>query len=422
MVKVTQAVILAAGESSRFWPLVSGTHKSMYPIMDKPLLQYTLESLRKVGFREIIMVVSPTDSAIRAYFGNGKTFKLDIQYAVQQQSNGMADAILCARSLLHAQFAVLNASSISCDVALKPMLKSIPKNGIALAAATTNAPELYGIFRFEGKRAVGVVEKPSQPPSDQRVVGIYLLNQEFLELLAQQQGHYALEDALNTYLSAGKPAAVVKLKSYPEQSLKYPWHLFAINRQLMDAHLKSHRGKHVKIHKTASIEGKVWLGDNVRVLEHAVIKGPCYIGDNSVVGTHSLVREYATLGHDVQTGFRSEIKNSLLAHDIKLHTCFIGDSILDTGCRFGAGTIVANRRMDRKIIKSVVKGTPVDTGLTFFGTICGQNTRTGIRTTIMPGVKLGGTTIIGPNTMVMEDVPDHTTVYAEFQRVVTKRR
>ena len=243
MAKVTQAVILAAGESSRFWPLASDRHKSMYAILGKPILQYTVESLKKLGLRDLIIVVSPTDTSVRKHFANGKKFGVRIRYAAQKQPTGMAGAILAAKPILAQQFAVLNASSFSCDQALKPMLR---KSGLVLAATATKTPQLYGIFTFSGSKVVGLTEKPKIPKSNQRIVGTYILTREFLPVLQKHRGHYAFEDALNAWLRT-KPATVLRLKNYPELSLKYPWHLLAINQQFMQ-NLKRHRGKNVKVH------------------------------------------------------------------------------------------------------------------------------------------------------------------------------
>lgn len=422
MAKLRQALILAAGESSRFWPLASDHHKSMYEICGKPILQYTTEALKRVGIRDLIIVHGPTDTAVRKRFGSGKEFGVRIRYAVQRDAKrtGMAGAIRVANRLLAEQFTVVNAGNFSCGAALQPMLRA-HRGGITLAATPTKTPQLYGIFRFKGTKPVGLVEKPKKAPSNQRIIGTYILKRDFLTVLRKYRGHYALETALNAWLKAGKPTALVRLKRYPEFPLKYPWHLFAINHYLLDR-LKAHRGRNVRIHPTARITGKVWLGDNVRVREYAIINGPCWIGEGSTIGTHALIRDYASLGRDVQTGFRTEIKNSLLFDDIKLHTSFVGDSILDSGCRFGATTVTANRRMDRKSIKTVIKRERIDTGMTFFGTICGKNVRTGVHTSIMPGVKLGSNATIGPNTAVMEDVPNDTLVYAKFKRTVRKRK
>ena len=422
MSKISQALVLAAGESSRFWPLAVNKHKAMYEILGKPILQYTIDALHRVGLKDLIIVIGPKDTTIRQYFGSGKKFGVRIRYVIQRdaEKTGQAGAIRVAKPALNEQFVVVNAGNFSCGVALRRMLHT-PTKGIVLAATKTNTPQLYGVFKFQKGKPIGLIEKPKRPSGDQRIIGVYIFNKSFAQSLTKYRSHYGLEAALHQWLRKKMPARVVRLARYPEFPLKYPWHLFAIDRYFMEK-IPKHRGKNVQVHSTARLTGNIWLEDRVRVLEYAVIHGPAYIGRGSTIGTHSLIRNSTSIGRNVHTGYHSEIKASILFDDIKLHSCFVGDSILDSGCRFGAGTVTANRRIDRKSVKTAVKGAMVDTQASFFGTICGSNVRTGVGVALMPGVKIGMQTNIGPQTTLFEDVPAYYTTYAKFVRVIRKRR
>ena len=112
-----------------------------------------------------------------------------------------------------------------------------------------------------------------------------------------------------------------------------------------------------------------------------------------------------------------EIKNSLVQEGTHFHSGYLGDSVIGKNCRFGAGFIVANRRIDRGNIKSVVKGEKVDTGLTYLGVIVGDNTRFGIHSGTMPGVLIGSDCLIGPGSLVFENLEDNTAFYTKFEGV-----
>ena len=91
-----KAIILAAGESTRMWPLAIRKNKCMYEFLGKPLLQYTLEGLRKFGIRDIIIVRSASDDSIAKALGNGKSLGVNITYVEQPRPLGTGDALLRA--------------------------------------------------------------------------------------------------------------------------------------------------------------------------------------------------------------------------------------------------------------------------------------------------------------------------------------
>jgi len=215
-------------------------------------------------------------------------------------------------------------------------------------------------------------------------------------------------------------------------SLKYPWDLFRTNKLLMDKFLRTEIKKSARISKNVTIEGNVYIGENSKIYEGAVIKGPCYIGDNCIIGNNSLIREYTNLENNVLIGAFSEVTRSIFQEDIHCHSGYFGDSIFGRGCRLGAGTITANVRIDRGEIKSViraqrrmemnecsatVKGEKIGTGLDSLGCIMGERTKTGIHCSLMPGKLIGSNCIIGPNSVVSENIEDNTTLYTEFKGI-----
>ncbi len=99
-------------------------------------------------------------------------------------------------------------------------------------------------------------------------------------------------------------------------------------------------------------------------------------------------------------GALSEVARSIFQEDVHCHSGYFGDSILGKGCRIGAGTVIANVRIDRGEVKSVVKGEKIGTGLKSLGAIIGENTKIGINCSLMPGVFIGSDCQIGPGSLV----------------------
>ena len=159
-----------------------------------------------------------------------------------------------------------------------------------------------------------------------------------------------------------------------------------------------------EISPKATIEGNVIIEDGVKILEGATVKGPCYIGKNCIVGTNSLIRNYSQLGDNCIAGYSTEITHSWIGDNCWFHTNYVGDSIVENDCWFGAGTVTANFRFDEKNVKVDICGEKIDTGFDKFGAVMGENCKTGINVSIMPGVKIGPNSVVGPGVILTKDL------------------
>ncbi len=412
-----QAVILAAGESSRFWPL-NKKNKSLIKIMGRPLVWYTIESLKRAGIKKVIVVQGPKKDIEEEL--NKYDLGMGIRYVVQESPRGMGDALFRTKDLLQEQFFVLDVARFDAGDYIKPIMekqKSSDARMILLGAKTDN-PQLYGIFNLEGDRVKGITEKPERgkEQSDIKVVGIYFLPKEFIDYYQRvPEDMYAFEDALSLYAKEKDVRWILTEEKTP--SSKYPWHLFEVAKSLMDRYLESKVAKTAKIARNALIEGKVFIGENVRIFENAVIKGPCYIGDDCVIGTGSLIREYSNLERKTLVGAFGEVTRSIFQEDVHTHSGYFGDSIFGKGCRVGAGTVTANVRIDRGEVFSIVKGEKIGTSTDSLGVIVGENTKIGINCSLMPGRFIGSGCVIGPQSVVFENIEDDTTYFTEFKGV-----
>jgi len=413
-----QAVILAAGQSSRFWPL-NQKNKSLIKIMGKPLIWYTINSLKEAGIKEII-IVQGSKKDIEKELSSLKINSLKIKYVVQPEPKGMGNALLSARDFLNDQFLLLDVARVEAGSYLESLLEKQKKTGaglILLGARTVN-PQLYGVFRMEEDIVKEVVEKPEkgQEPSDIKNVVVQLLPKEFIDYLRRvPEEVYSFENALSLY-AREKDIRMVMLDKEPS-SLKYPWHLFETMKYLFDSFLKKKISKSARIAKNAIIQGDVYIGDNVKIFEGAVIKGPCYVGDNCVVGNNSLVREYTNLENKALIGSLAEVTRSIFQEDAHCHSGYFGDSIFGKSCRLGAGNITANIKIDRGEIRVTVNGKKISTGLKSLGCLIGENTKTGIHCSFMPGVLIGANCQIGPGSIVFENIEDNSVHFIGFKGI-----
>ena len=415
---IKQAVILAAGESSRLWPL-NKRHKSLTKVLGKPLIFYTLEGLKRSGVSEVI-IVQGSEKYIEEELGKYE-LGINIRYVVQPKPKGMGDALWQAKNLLKDRFLVLNAERVDIDEIIEKLEIKNQESKILLVGQHTNSPELYGILKIKGDRALSIVEKPERgsEPSNVKVVGVYLLNPTFFDYYQKvEKGQYDFEKALSSYMKKDEVKFVFLRKPEKESpSLKYPWHLLRMKRYLLDRFLEEKIDKTASILKNVIIEGKVHIGSNTKIYENAVIKGPCYIGDNCTIGNNSLVREYTNLEDNVLVGANSEITRSIFQEGTHVHSGFIGDSILGRGCRMGAGMVTANIRIDRKEIKTSISNEKIKTGLNSLGCVLGENTKTGVNCSFMPGILIGSNCIVGPSSVVMGNIEDNTIFRTDFKEI-----
>lgn len=416
-----QAVILAGGASSRFWP-VNGYHKSLIKIMGKPLILFLIEGLDKKGIKEVIIVQGP-GKEVEEELRNQK-LALPVKYVVQPEPKGTGDAILRAKQILKEQFFVFNAERIDTGDYIEPILDKSKKEGskLILLAGKTETPWLYGILKVEGDKVVDLVEKPQpgKEPSNLKIVGTYFLPQDFLGYLERvPSGMYSLEDALLLYAKEKE----VKVLDVEKETfaLKYPWHLFEIRNYIFDRFLKSQISKTAQVAKEAKIKGEVYIGENVKIFEGALIKGPCYIGDNCIIGNNALVRDYTSLEKNCLVGAFAEITRCILQEGAHTHSGYFGDSILGKNCMVGAGTVTANIRIDRGEIYSEVKGRKINTGLKKLGAVAGDGTKIGVNVSLMPGVLVGSDCKIGPHSLVLKNIEDDVTFYTKAESVIKKK-
>lgn len=416
-----KAIILAAGRSSRFYPFSNGMHKAMISLLGKPILAHTIEGLKKAGITKIVLIVG-NDGAISKYFGNGKRFGVDIDYVVQKEPLGMGDALLKARKHIKGEFLLLGANHVNSEILIKEIMvkKSTQADGIVMVKKRVNTWD-YGVVDLKEDRVLNIVEKPKKESelSNCCLVSIYYLPLSFISFLKKaSKHHYNFEEALNNFAKIHKVKAVITEQDIT--TLKYPWDLLGLKNYLLKK-VKKFKGENVVIAKSAEILGEVAIESNAVVMEGVRIKGPCYIGRNVVIGNNTLLRNGVSVEENTTIGAYSEVKNSLVMSGTKIHSGFIGDSVIGRNCKIGAQFCTANVRLDRETVKAIVQNKKIDTGRKHVGVLMGDNVHVGIKSSTMPGVIIGNNAIIGPSTTVFENVNDNTKYYSKFQKIITQK-
>lgn len=413
-----KAVILAAGNGKRVYPLAVNKPKPMFKLLGKPLMEYVVQELADAGVKEAVCVVGHNAGQIKDYF-KSESHGVKIEYAVQEDAKGMADALLKAEKKLGAgKFVVVNADDVFEPGLLKLMLGESKGADAVFASKKVEETWKFGILDLDGKRVKAIIEKPDKgkEPSKNAVIGLYILDSgvfDYIKNTPASDEQY--EKAVQKMIDAGRKVVAVEYKGF-FGSYKLPWDLLRLNEHFLDKQ-KQFIAKSAVISDKAVVKGeRVHIGEGARVFENAVIEGPCYIGPNSVIGNNCLIRGHSSIGANSVMGYSTEVKYSVIGDNCWTHSAYVGDSVIGDNCSLGAGTITANYRFDEGNIKVEVLGKGrMDSGTNKLGIIMADNCKTGSNATLMPGVKVGPHSLVGPGVLLFTNLEPNKIAFQSRQ-------
>jgi bifunctional UDP-N-acetylglucosamine pyrophosphorylase/glucosamine-1-phosphate N-acetyltransferase len=403
-----KAVILAAGKSTRTWPLTSKKPKALLKAANKTIIEHNLEQLDGL-VEEAIIVVGFEAGQIKTLLGK-KFGKIRISYAEQKEQLGTGHALLQAEKLINNGFIVM----VSDDFYSKEDIKRCLKHKYCVLAKKVSRPEGFGVFLTKDGLVTDLVEKPRRFISDLANTACYVLDKKIFSYVKKikrsERGEYELTDAVKEF-ARNEAVRLEEVKGY-WIPVPFPWSLLEAN----EFFLKKIKGKiEGTIKKGATVKGEVIVGRGTVIKSGSYIEGPVTIGENCSIGPNCYLRNCVAIGNNCKIGNAVEIKNSIIMDNTKVpHLSYIGDSVIGENVNLGAGTITANLRHDDKAVKSLVKGEMVDTGRRKLGAIIGDNAKTGINSALMPGVKIGFSSAVGPSATIFKDVADNAFAYTKF--------
>lgn len=412
-----KTLLLLAGRSTRFWPLED---KTLFPVCGKTLLEHQIDRLKRGGCDDIVIIGGTHN------LGAAQKLVPDAQFVEQQDLDlGMRGALLDALPVCGEEAVLIVSGN---DVIDPAAYKAVTDEAANVDGGALLAQEVTGYFpggylTVEGSRVTGIVEKPGEGNEPSNLVNIvaHAHNNASALLAALQDVDESKDDgyeqAVQKLLSDHTYQAVPYTGTW--QAVKYPWHMLQLLEVLLDDVHEQIIDPSVDVHPTAVLDGPMIIEAGTKVMPHATIRGPAYIGKNVIIANNALVRG-SSIGDNCVVGYNTEVKGSVLHSDVWTHMTYLGDSIVGRNVSFGGGCVTGNLRLDEGTIQSTVKGEVVDSGLTKFGNVIGNDVRLGIQVGLNPGVKIGGNTFISGGTFVKEDVPDTSFVYMKGGKVVRK--
>jgi bifunctional UDP-N-acetylglucosamine pyrophosphorylase/glucosamine-1-phosphate N-acetyltransferase len=421
-----KVVFLCGGIGKRMFPIIED--KFMLKFLGKTLLERHIELAKKAGLDGFIIVGNPDNvKKIKKATQNIPGIKI----GVQEEPKGMANALESVKDLIgNDKIIVVKTNDVFDESAYERILAAHKKGPDFSYILGYNVKEYFpgGYLVVDREGNLKKIEEKPGPGNEPSVminivVHLHANTKELFDYIkkvkTEKDDQY--ERAITEMIKNGYKFKVVRYDGF-WSAIQYPWHIFKIAKHFLDGLDKPYISERAKIDKTARIEGNVYIEDGVKVLENAVVRGPCYIGKDSVIGNNVLIWNYSHIGERCIVGYNTEIKHSYVGKECWFHSNYIGDSIIGEQCSFGAGTVTANFRFDEKNVVIRHKGMVIDTGLDKFGAIIGSNSKTGINVSIMPGVRLGPNSFVGPHVILRKDLEPNKTILCEHEYKIVENK
>ncbi len=387
-----RAFILAAGEGTRMWPLTDTRPKPLIPLGDKTILENVLDAVVDAGVDSIGILVGYGWKRIEERIGR-EYRGVKVDYVLQEERLGTGHAVLHAEKFPDERFLILNG-----DIYFQAdILKKVLESENAVVGVMKEDASSYGLLVGDGR----LEEIREKVPGSSGLVnaGIYVFTKEIFDYIRRvklsPRGEIEFTDAVNAF-AKDHDVRIIKHDGW-WLDIGYPWHLLDAARIYLDNLECEIRGE---VEDDVHIHGKVCVGEDTRILSGTYIEGPVYIGKGCKIGPNAYIRPYTILGDNCHVGM-SEVKASIVMNGSKIpHFNYVGDSVIGENCNLGAGTKVANLRLDERSIMVPVKGRLVNTGRRKLGVIMGDNVHTGINVSIDVGTMIGSGSFIGPGARV----------------------
>jgi NDP-sugar pyrophosphorylase family protein len=375
-----QAVILAAGASTRTHPLTLDRPKPLLPLLNRPLLEHLLEQLDGLVV-EVILVVGFEQQQIREAVGE-RHGTLEITYCEQLSARGTGDALRQARPAVRGPFFLLNGD----DLLNRNDLARLADESYGVLGALVADPSRFGVLEVdETGSVVRIVEKPPIYAGRPLVsTGAYVFQPDVFDALDEvaisARGELEVVNVIE-HLPARERCRVVEARE-AWIPIGYPWNLLEANLYLLDRST------------TASPR-----------LPGVEIRPPVLIGPESEIEAGCVLGPGVTIGRACRILRGTTLVNSLIMDRVELGPgCTIRETVIAHDVTLEGGVETQTEPTAGGPVYSVVKGRTIDTGRTSLGAIIGHDAELGAASRIAPGVKIWPRVVVSPGRVVQTDL------------------
>lgn len=447
---IEAAVILAGGRGERMWPYGETRSKATLPVLNSPAIAHQVRNLTEVGVKDFTVVLGHLGQQVRSAVAREG---VEANFVEHQEFDGPAGGLAAAADQIERDGFFVVHGDTACTVENYRELLDVWDGDSEAAALVQDIEKEEAGDWFTASIAGGELEAVhahSRGGPSRRLCGIYIMTDKALSYAKNHPGMTTrldvgamppieadLSQTLQDMVDSGETVKVAESRGVFVDMDK-PWHLLEANMRMagyINQGLEEDDiAEGAEISEEAEISGPIRVGPNSRIGKRVVIGGNvtigantsitngAMIGSNIVIGDHCKIRDYSqlgsgsVLGDNCVMGHCAEFGGLLMNKVYLYHYCELS-GVIGTATDIGAATVCGTLRFDDGRTTHEVKGrkeTPLrGSNATYIGEYC----RTGVNAIIMPGVKVGPYSVLGPGTIVYEDIPERTMLLAKQEQV-----
>ncbi len=303
-----QGVIMAGGEGSRLRPLTCDRPKPMVPMLNRPVMEHTVELLKKHGIIDIGVTLQYMPQEIVNYFRDGSDHGVNVQYFIEEEPLGTAGSVKNAEEFLKDTFIVVSGDALT-DFNLSEAISFHREKGAIATIILTpvEIPLEYGVVITEKSGEIRqFLEKPGwgEVFSDTVNTGIYIMEPEVLDYIPREGKFDFSKDLFPLLLREGKALFGVSLSGY--------WCDIGNLRQYQEAHYAALEGR-VSVDISGELRGnRIYTGQNCKIEPTAVITGPVTVGNNCHIGAKAIIGPHVIIGNNCKIDTGASLKRTVI--------------------------------------------------------------------------------------------------------------
>ncbi len=351
--KVNKAVILAGGQSARLSPLTKYKPAYMFPILNRPLIEYTIYFLKGIEVKDIVIAVSRGSNVVEdiSYLRRNNCDQVNIQYIADDKPRGTAGILRDLREFIGDEsFLVINSNTFIDDVDLNDLLTfhTAKDSIVTIGAKKAKRFSTEGIYITPEGIVNGfhIVHSSRERRSSLKPVGIYIFNPLALKFI-EEKGYFGIKEQLIPALkNASLPVYIHEVKGYC-RAINSIGDYCKIHREvLLDGHTTSSNKDYTEI------SDGIWVGENVTISPQAYLLGPAIIGSNCTIEKNAQIIGPVAIGKRCKIGEGTLVRESILWEDSVIEEkssveyCVAGQGLkIHTGDSFRNKVVVDNLKL-----------------------------------------------------------------------------
>lgn len=317
-----KGLILSGGKGTRLYPLTYTRAKQLIPVANKPVLIRVIEAIREAGVKEIGIVVGQTAAEIREALGDGSAWGVELHYIMQDSPDGLAHAVKISRDFLGDSRFVMFLGDNVIEGGISALIGDFADNhwNCQIVLKQVDNPSAYGVAELQPDGSIKqLIEKPSAPPSDLALVGIYMFDHHIFEAVAEIQpsarGEYEITDAIQWLIDHGYTVYPHIHQGWWIDTGK-PTDMLEANSHVLEEICPTIAAS-AEIDSDSSIDLRVTVQDGARIV-NSIVRGPTILGKGTVI-ENSYIGPFTSIYHNC------EIRNCQIERSIILENSRVID-------------------------------------------------------------------------------------------------